>query len=77
VVQILSTREMGTLTRTKKTAGVQAVVEWMAKDGAKIWKDLPYLVEDVTAYWLRDDITLASRENFAGFLAKLSAVGVD
>jgi hypothetical protein len=49
----------------------------VTQDG-KIWKDLPFLVRDMTNYWIQESGSMSTdqRRNFASFLAKLSAVGV-
>jgi hypothetical protein len=49
----------------------------VTRDG-KIYRDLPFLVGDMTDYWIRESGTMSTdqRQNFASFLAKLSAVGV-
>jgi hypothetical protein len=75
VVQILSARELGVLLR--KGENMEIIGEAVTCDG-KIYKDLPFLVGDMTDYWTRGSGTMSTdqRENFASFLAKLSAVGV-
>jgi hypothetical protein len=73
--QILYARELGVLSR--KGENMETVEEAVTSDG-KIWKDLPFLVEDMTDYWIKGcgSMSTDQRQNFASFLAKLSAVGV-
>lgn len=75
VGQVLYARELGILKRKGKD--MEVIGEAVTTQG-KIWKDLPFLVEDMTDYWTRDcgTMTKSQRMNFASFLAKLSAVGV-
>ena len=75
VVQILCAREMGVLLR--RGENMEVIGEAVTHDG-KIYKDLPFLVGDMTDYWIRESGSMSTdqRQNFASFLAKLSAVGV-
>jgi hypothetical protein len=75
VGQILYARELGVLSR--KGENMETNEEAVTRDG-KIWKDLPFLVEDITDYWIQGcgSMSTDQRRNFASFLAKLSAVGV-
>ncbi|KAF7166889.1 hypothetical protein CNMCM6106_002533 [Aspergillus hiratsukae] len=43
-----------------------------------VWEDLPFLVTDMTEYWLNDCPTMnaSQRCNFARFLAKLASAGL-
>jgi Protein of unknown function (DUF3632) len=78
IVQLLSAREMGVLSRKKTDEhGAVVVEEAVTTGGARIWRDLPFLVEDMTGFWLREPGTPTNRQNFASFLAKLVAVGVN
>jgi hypothetical protein len=76
VVQILYARELGVLLR--KGENMEIMGEAVTRDG-KIYKDLPFLVGDMTDYWIRESSSMSTnqRQNFASFLAKLSAVGVE
>lgn len=75
VGQILYARELGVLVR--KGGNMEMIEEAVTQDG-KIWKDLPFLVRDMTNYWIQESGSMSTdqRRNFASFLAKLSAVGV-
>jgi hypothetical protein len=75
IVQILYVRELGVLLR--KGENMEIVGEAVTRDG-KIYKDLPFLVGDMTDYWIRESggMSTNQRQNFASFLAKLSAAGV-
>jgi hypothetical protein len=75
VMQILYARELGVLVR--KGANMEIREEAVTQDG-KIWKDLPFLVGDMTNYWIQESGSMSTdqRRNFASFLAKLSAVGI-
>ena len=75
VGQILYARELGVLAR--KGGNMKMIEEAVTQDG-KIWKDLPFLVGDMTNYWIQESGSMSTdqRRNFASFLAKLSAVGV-
>jgi hypothetical protein len=70
--QLLQIRELGAL--KEKFTSSSAV----ASNGAKIWSDLPYLVEDLEKYWREEalKITTEQRTNLASFIARLVAVGV-
>jgi hypothetical protein len=75
VAQILYARELGALLR--KGENMEIIREAVTRAG-KIYKDLPFLVGDMTDYWIRgsDSMSTDQRQNFASFLAKLSAVGI-
>lgn len=75
IVQILFARELGVLLR--KGENMEIVEEAVTRDG-KIYRDLPFLVGDMTDYWIRESGSMSTnqRQNFASFLAKLSAAGV-
>src|SRR5271156_6984511 len=75
VMQILYARELGVLLR--KGENMEIIGEAVTRDG-KIYKDLPFLVGDMTDYWIRESRSMSTnqRQNFASFLAKLSAAGV-
>jgi hypothetical protein len=75
VMQILYARELGVLLR--KGENMEIIGEAVTRDG-KIYKDLPFLVGDMTDYWIRESHSMSTnqRQNFASFLAKVSAAGV-
>jgi Protein of unknown function (DUF3632) len=75
VMQVLYARELGVLLR--KGENMEIIGEAVTRDG-KIYKDLPFLVGDMTDYWIRESGSMSTnqRQNFASFLAKLSAAGV-
>jgi Protein of unknown function (DUF3632) len=88
VVQLLTAGAMGVLTRRRSRAadsGSTSSVDYdgereeavVGDNGARLWRDLPFLVEDMTAFWLQAEGTPAERQNFASFLARLVGVGVD
>ncbi|KAB5571715.1 hypothetical protein GE09DRAFT_1185300 [Coniochaeta sp. 2T2.1] len=49
----------------------------MTSNGARIWTDLPFLVEDMTAHWTHSRATLSSAQRLsaAQFLAHIAAAG--
>jgi|ERR1700722_18125045 hypothetical protein len=61
----------------RKGENMEIIEEAVTRDG-KIYKDLPFLVGDMTDYWIRESGSMSTnqRQNFASFLAKLSAAGV-
>ena len=75
VVQILQMRELGVLVR--KGENDDTTEEARTSDG-RIWKDLPFLIPDMTHFWLLHSGSLTSvhRQNLASFLAKLASVSV-
>jgi hypothetical protein len=75
VMQILYARELGVLLR--KGENMEIIGQAVTRDG-KIYKDLPFLVGDMTDYWIRESGSMSTnqRQNFASFLANLSAAGV-
>lgn len=76
IVQILQARELGRLRRTSSAdTGVPAAAS--TSDGV-IWADLPFLVPDMTEFWIRDWSTMSSSNllGFSTFLAKLASIGV-
>ena len=75
VMQILYARELGALLR--KGENMEIIGEAVTRDG-RIYKDLPFLVGDMTDYWIRESGSMSTdqRQNFASFLAKASAAGV-
>jgi hypothetical protein len=74
-MQILSARELGVLQRKGKN--MELIEEAVTSDG-KIHKNLLFLVGDMTDYWIRESgrMSINQHQNFASFLAKLSAVSV-
>ncbi|KAB5511573.1 hypothetical protein GE09DRAFT_1047543 [Coniochaeta sp. 2T2.1] len=46
-------------------------------DSARIWTDLPFLVEDMTAHWTNSHATLSSAQRLSGaqFLSHMAAAG--
>jgi hypothetical protein len=75
IMQILYARELGVLQR--KGENMEIIGEAVTR-GGKIYKDLPFLVGDMTDYWIRESgrMSINQHQNFASFLAKLSAVSV-
>lgn len=75
VVQMLYARELGLLTR--KGEKMEIIQEAVTHDG-KIYRDPPFLVGDMTDYWIRGSVGLSTdqRLNCSSFPAKLSAVGI-
>lgn len=71
ILQIISARELGALTRRRGD-----ILEEAATGNGVIWKDLPFLVEDFTQYWIEGNMSINERMNFASFLAKLCAAGI-
>lgn len=69
IMQILYVRELGVLLR--KGENMEIVGEAVTRDG-KIYKDLPFLVGDMTDYWIRESGSMSTnqRQNFASFLEK-------
>lgn len=77
VVQILQAREIGPLQRTS-SADTGSVATTASTSEGIIWTDLPFLVPDMTYFWLEDwaKISASSRLGFSTFLAKLASVGI-
>lgn len=71
-LQVVQARERGLLTQL----GAQPVVA--STSGGNIWSDLPFLVQDMTQYWIEGHAGMSSaqRVSFATFLAKLASAGV-
>lgn len=71
VVQILQAREVGPLRRASPADTAST------SDGV-IWADLPFLVPDMTFFWLEDWARMSAdnRLGLSTFLAKLASVGV-
>lgn len=79
VMQILRQREIGTLSHAVKSpeTGLYTAVLPIDFAGQRIWKDLPFLAEDICMAW--DDflnLPANQRRNLAAFLARLVSVGV-
>jgi hypothetical protein len=74
-VQILQMQELGALVR--KGENDDTTEEARTSDG-RIWEDLPFLVVDMTQFWLHHsgELRPTHRQNLASFLAKLCSVGV-
>ena len=72
-LQILRLREHGALQRRMPDGDIQ---EATTKDGS-IWTDLPYLVQDMTYYWVTECSTMSGSQRlaFTSLLANLAAVG--
>ncbi len=64
VLHIIQTREQGH-------------EEASTSDGRRIWTDLPFLLQDMTAYWTNECAAMSSSERLSGaqFLALLAAAG--
>ncbi|KAK1772315.1 hypothetical protein QBC33DRAFT_574938 [Phialemonium atrogriseum] len=62
-LQIIQSREQGTLAVTS--------------EGYRIWTDLPFLVQDMTAHWIHNCAVMGSAQQLSGahFLALLAAAG--
>ena len=75
VLDILRIQGLGPLTRP--VAGIHSVEIARTVDGV-LWNDLPFLVTDMTEFWIHEFATMpgAQRLNFAAFLAKLAATRV-
>jgi hypothetical protein len=73
--QILSAREMGTLTRTVMIGGSNETVIAQTSAG-RIWSGLPFLRQDIRDAWKESlDLSIDHRRNLAAFIAKLVSVG--
>lgn len=74
VLDVLRIQGLGPLCRP---AGGESVDVARTADGV-LWSDLPFLVGDMRAVWVRDCARMAGpqRKNFAGFLAKLASARV-
>ncbi|ATY65953.1 hypothetical protein A9K55_002156 [Cordyceps militaris] len=77
VVQIMQARELGALRRPCAAADASVTTEATTSDGI-IWTDLPFLVPDMTGFWLQDwpMMSASNLVSFVTFLAKLASVGV-
>lgn len=74
-LQILQLKEQGTLTvATNDKANTSPVT---TSDGALVWSDLPFLVQDMTAHWTTTCAALSSQQRLSGaeFLALLATSG--
>lgn len=79
VYHVLSAREMGALTRTRQVGlSVSPTTEIARTSNGMIWKDLPFLTQDLQDAWSKDSLKLSTthRENLAAFIARLTSVGV-
>lgn len=82
--QVIQAKEQGVLVRgtqvtdTQDAATLETTLEAITPDG-KIWTDLPFLVPDMTAYWVTGYAKMSAEQrlNFAAFLAKLASVGLN
>jgi hypothetical protein len=74
-LQIVQAREQGLLIQYDK--GSDGLAQATTADG-NVWTDLPFLVPDMTRYWLEGHTGLSSaqRLSFSKFLAKLASSGV-
>jgi hypothetical protein len=74
-LQVLQARHLGTLTGRARGPESQEIEEAVTSDG-RIWTDLPFLVSDMTGYWLRNCANTGNvqRLNFTRFLANLASV---
>lgn len=75
VFDILRVQGLGPLTRP--VSGLNGVEIARTVEGT-LWNDLPFLVTDMTEFWIHEFSTMpgAQRLNFASFLAKLAATRV-
>ncbi|KAF5228167.1 hypothetical protein FAUST_11286 [Fusarium austroamericanum] len=75
VLDILRIQGLGVLTRP--ASGLYGVDVARTADGL-LWTDLPFLVTDMTKFWVDNCATLSGHErhNFASFLAKLASTRV-
>ena len=75
-LQIVQAREQDLLVRDSGTAS-EGLVQASTSDG-NVWTDLPFLVPDMTKYWLegRASMSSAQRLSFTKFLASLACAGV-
>lgn len=75
ITQVLFARELGVLQR--RGEGGEVIEVAMTSDG-RIYTDLPFLVSDLTGYWVDDHAKMSGieRQNYSAFLAKLCSVGV-
>ncbi|KAH6645332.1 hypothetical protein BKA67DRAFT_584804 [Truncatella angustata] len=80
-LQLIALKGQGVLNRPnpKKESATTAIeVEEAMTANGRIWADLPFLVGDMTQYWITDfpKMSAAQRLNFAQFLAKLAKVSL-
>ncbi|OIW24799.1 hypothetical protein CONLIGDRAFT_673894 [Coniochaeta ligniaria NRRL 30616] len=77
-LQIIQSREQGTLAVTTNSGnlGIAAAVA-MTSEGYRIWTDLPFMVQDMTAHWIHNSAVMGSAQRLSGaqFLALLAAAG--
>ncbi|GIJ89492.1 hypothetical protein Asppvi_008434 [Aspergillus pseudoviridinutans] len=76
VLDIVRFRARGALKRPRKQNHQE--IEIAKTPTGVVWEDLPFLVSDMTDYWLNDcaTMTASQRCNFARFLAKLASAGL-
>lgn len=74
--QLLQAKGQGVLMR--RGSQVTDAEEAITSDGS-IWTDLPFLVPDMTSYWIHDyaKMSASQRLNLASFLAKLACIGLN
>ena len=72
-LQIIQTREQGVLNHQDQGT----TTEVTASNGRRLWTDLPFLAEDMTAHWTKNCASLSSLQRLAGaqFLALLATAG--
>ena len=75
VVQILQAREQGALVRCRLDGNT---IDTASTADGVIWTDLPYLVPDMTSFWIKGcgSMSAAQRLNLASFLAKLASISL-
>jgi hypothetical protein len=76
VLDIVRFRARGALKRPRKQNHQE--IEIAKTPAGIVWEDLPFLISDMTDYWLNDcaTMTASQRCNFAHFLAKLASAGL-
>lgn len=77
VLQVVHAREQGLLIRSAIGGQSEGLAQATTTEG-NVWTDLPFLVPDMTKYWLEGHAGLSSaqRLSFSKFLAKLAAASV-
>jgi hypothetical protein len=74
VTLILNARELGQFTR-KNERGIE---EARLSNGQRLWTDLPYLAQDLQAFWMDESMSLTptERKSLSVFTAKSCASGI-
>ncbi len=76
VTLILELRELGNIMRRNKDAGAEEAA--VLSNGQRPWADLPFLAEELNAFWTNESrtLTVSERQSLAVMSGKLCGAGV-